>query len=134
MKLELGEAIRLGSMASEKTKFIRHDAGRSCAIGAAEIAVGIVAETYWPEILLPCQHPVTGKSLPLVSIIASLNNGYVWPHCNNGSGLCFPEWTREEIADWVETLERPSQPTIDQPAEQPVDGSVEQPIEQLVEV
>jgi hypothetical protein len=108
--MKLSEAMRLGAMLRPQVKFERHSSFGSCALGAAEDAIGssgsygrlpfelLVAEHHWP-ILLTCQrNPVTGDAWPMNVIVAQLNNGN---YGNHGE-----PWTRERIADWVEGIER----------------------------
>ncbi len=97
------EALRLGSMTTEKTRFTRHaHNGAKCALGAAEFAMGQQwgtpftksAEDMWPFIQTKQIDPITGDLEKVNVIIASLNNGV------HGK-----EWTREAIADWIQPLE-----------------------------
>ncbi len=108
MFIKLSEAIRLGSMSCTKNECFRHASdGSRCALGAAEFAIGITDfehwdETvkYWPILRSMFLSPVSGVLEPLAGIISSLNNGH-----NRRNGADFTSWTREAIADLVETIE-----------------------------
>lgn len=102
--MKLSEAIRLGSMAWPKGDIHLFDGESACSIGAALLAVGeklIPYETkakynrfceLWPEADTNVMLPDTNWSVPLIKAIWSLNDGY--------------RWSRERIADWVESLEK----------------------------
>lgn len=128
--MKLSEAIRLGSMTTEKCigERHRHD-GTKCAIGAAEFAMGISGaevlssfcgtrtarrmETVWPfadKTLVP--HPEAPDHVTSITCcIATLNNGawhsFDWVNAGkcDVQSLKFTPWTREAIADWVATVE-----------------------------
>ncbi len=114
MKLRLSEAIRLGSMLKPKGTgllSVNCAAPAVCAMGAAALAAGLKPVTShqpvideWPWIeTLKVASPVSGGSpLPVVNVIYALNDFY--------------GWTREEIADYVQTIE-PQETAIAQPAE-----------------
>lgn len=101
--LRLSEAMRLGSMLAPKAIGWRHHPdGGTCALGAIEDALGIghgEAEQAFPQLLeRKVTHPVMGRSVTLNWAVATLNNG-----CDGTRH--FAPWTREEIADWLETFE-----------------------------
>jgi hypothetical protein len=123
--MKLSEAMRRGSMMGPQIawKLFGPD-DSSCAMGAAFKGVGISSKgTVFdligigyqifpilqvhpapPVPLHPC--PVdwcTAKTDTMWSIIVDLNN-------NHG-------WTREQIADWVETIERQHEPEQSAPAQ-----------------
>lgn len=89
--LRLSEAIRLGSMLHPQGFGAFRSHGRSCALGAAEDAGFVMTST---EAILtsvqPCPHDCCMSSTVFGAII----------HLNDYHG-----WTREAIADWVETVE-----------------------------
>lgn len=112
--MKLSEAIRLGSMLKPQSDGYFYRNGATCAQGAALDAVGklsladpvkdfnVSMEMYqamrdtWPwacdaheGVSCPC---CCDRGTVLETI----------PHLNNSSGH---SWTREAIADWVETLE-----------------------------
>lgn len=103
--MNLSEAIRLGAMAHPQCcdGFLWRD-GKTCALGAAYLAAGIlhgdkanlgeVAATF-PVMLNPLQKCPACNRRHVVH-----NVGDVVSHLND-----FHLWTREQIADWVETVE-----------------------------
>ena len=119
--MKLSEAIRLGSMllpptGGAKLKVFERDTNdvpfAACALGAAGFAVGITrnimraASTmgdgmdceiarYWPHLVHPTDDPTQadGRKMPLAYVISTLYERM--------------DWTREEIADWVATVEPP---------------------------
>jgi hypothetical protein len=94
--MRLSEAIRLGSML--KPQGFAIDYRTTCAIQAALEAIGKVGTPYafvmdhWPWVSREETNPVSGEVTRVWSIIRELND-------DRG-------WTREQIADWVESLER----------------------------
>lgn len=94
--LKLSEAIRLGAMMTEQTFGEFGDDERTCAIGAAQKALGLPVSAGGPLLHLlgdrsaepPCEH----GSLPwsVGALIIHLNDDDRWP--------------REKIADWLEGL------------------------------
>lgn len=110
--MKLSEAIRLGSMASDQVSGEFWQDGRTCAQGAALLAIGRLETTVmnknhghireaWPWIRTtwaPC--PVAlcpgHRNVSCVQVlIPHLNNDLPWGH----------GWSRESIADWIATLE-----------------------------
>lgn len=101
--MDLSAAIRLGAMMKPQGFGQMFFDGRTCALGAALDAVGIrpenqgryvLATARWPILveLKDIRCPLCGfKSPQLDSGITHLND------CH--------DWTREQIADWVETIE-----------------------------
>lgn len=93
--LKLSEAIRLGAMMTEQTFGEFGDDERTCAIGAAQKALGLPVSAMGPlNDLLgsrgakePCDHPYAWS---VGALIMHLNDDDKWP--------------REKIADWLETL------------------------------
>jgi hypothetical protein len=104
--MKLSEAIRLGAMMKPQgVGWLLRD-GKTCAIGAALDAVGAfgartqssigydLAEKRWGDILrLKAGHPSCEPTIEEVwAVVQNLND-----YCG---------WTREQIADWIETIER----------------------------
>lgn len=121
--MKLSDAIRLGSMLKPQG-FDGRNKARSCALRAAGDAVGISdyldsgALNYaalarrWPILRCPVQHPLAAFADDVMSSIYHLNDKR--------------RWTREQIADWVETLESERQPAVDAATElAAVSGAVE---------
>jgi hypothetical protein len=123
--VKLSEALRLGSMQVRPTNhgdnvLTVHDVdGRpcaACALGTIAIAAGVedisilspdgVSLALFPLLGQDVPSPVGGN--PLVPMPTAIN--YLFEH---------ERWTREQIADWVETIEaKYEQPAKEQP--QPV--------------
>lgn len=109
--MKLSDAIRLGSMMKPQGFVSMLNGGRSCALGAAMDAIGRLngftvtdmAADSWPflndKVGLPCGCDSTDWAWK--DVITHLNDSH--------------EWTREAIADWVQTIED-AQPVL-QPAE-----------------
>ena len=93
--LKLSEAIRLGAMMTEQTFGEFGDDDRTCAIGAAQKALGLPVSDNGPLLHLlharsaaaPCGH---GSTWSVGGLIIHLNDDDRWP--------------REKIADWLEGL------------------------------
>ena len=99
--MRLSNAIRLGAMLYPQGLRNLFQDGRSCALGAALIACGKdpnvvgcdgVAEL-WPYVMVLVSCPVCDERKRAMWQIASF-------HLNDKHA-----WTREQIADWVATLE-----------------------------
>lgn len=107
--MKLSEAIRLGAMMREQGFFSLFDGGRSCALGAAMEAFGIDCGadslkaarllTHFYDTLTILTHRVT---LPCCCNpnVREARVSTVIQHMNDSHKL-----TREQIADWVETIE-----------------------------
>ncbi len=101
--MKLSEAIRLGAMATEQGFGAPSIASNEapCALGAARIAAGLgdhcavdcysVLAYRWPVLYRMVANPVAGRMEYVVDAIWSLNDVH--------------RWTREQIADWIETIE-----------------------------
>lgn len=96
--MKLSEAIRLGAMLKPQiTNGSTRTTDGSCALGAALDAIGVVAGharavCHFPITLSLAVHPVTSKpAMMVLSVVRELNDHH--------------RWTRERIADWVETVE-----------------------------
>jgi hypothetical protein len=106
--MKLSEAIRLGAMMHPQGRMVLFDGVRTCALGAALAAVGkldrdaVIADIFlsWPwlhgmtfgELLVKPQCLCFGDWATVGDMIMMLNDAV--------------GWTRERIADWVETVER----------------------------
>lgn len=115
--MKLSEAIRLGAMNRRqafKAYFCRSE-NTTCAIGAAIDAMGrlgnewtclsAVAEDLFPILVghyVDC--PVTGNTRSVFLLITELNDIH--------------RWTREQIADWVESIEGDYEIQKEQPSVQ----------------
>lgn len=112
--MRLSEAIRLGAMMRPQAKEDLFVGGHSCALGAAYEAIGLMT----PD-TDRCNNPSswhwrTRDAFPLLEEKVSCPIGdcwrtpddlaYVTTHLNDEHG-----WTREAIADWVESVEREQQ-------------------------
>lgn len=129
--MKLSEAIRLGAMATEKgtgSESILSDV-MPCALGAARLAAGIkcdeeseafrLLQEQWPITQTVVNRPTTDIEFhdqvedraTLLSMIWQLND------CSN--------WTRAQIADWVEAIERhaPQVECVPVSAMEPADDS-----------
>jgi hypothetical protein len=99
--MKLSEAIRLGSMMKPQAFGATRDGDGSCALGTALDAVGMTAAHYtdvmreWPHTMDIVSNPVHGRQMMLMSAIRELND------CER--------WTRERIADFVESIEAQSE-------------------------
>lgn len=94
--LKLSEAIRLGAMMTEQTFGEFGDDDRTCAIGAAQKALGLPVSAKGPlngllhsrQADAPCGHG--SATWTVGSLIMHLNDDDKWP--------------REKIADWLEGM------------------------------
>lgn len=118
--MKLSEAIRLGAMLRPQTYEKLFGDGKSCAMGAVLEASGVLA--YGQALDFPqgqkCElmFPILATKVLLPEDVSP------WPHhplyeirvwnavvfLNNNR-----RWTREQIADWVETLEAKEAETIE---------------------
>lgn len=102
--MRLSEAIKLGAMNGPQAFGALHRNGGSCALGAAGDAVGIqwdmndidagvvALHVNFPTLLRRTTCPVSHGHNGVADIMVRLNDLH--------------GWTRERIADWVETVER----------------------------
>jgi hypothetical protein len=104
--MKLSEAIRLGSMIRPQGHGKLMSDGRTCAIGAAAESAGLSMDeekgwkrirSVWPLLDETANHPCPpppchANDWVIANVIVSLNDD--------------ARWTREQIADWVETLEQ----------------------------
>jgi hypothetical protein len=112
-KMRLSEAMRLGAMMVPQGRVHRHinslgnracslsEAVKACALGHAQLAAGIsdinekYAESLWPILLEKLGYPPGIKLCwdpRLIDAITRLNDSF--------------GWTTNQIADWVESIER----------------------------
>lgn len=120
--MRLSEAMRLGSMMKPQGYYNLCRAGATCALGAVGDAIGILdadncnwkpgakapSEWRWMTRLTACpacgatDYPVptsfSTKRRDVQAAITHLNNEH--------------RWTREQIADWIETIEPKEQSTV----------------------
>jgi hypothetical protein len=104
--MKLSEAIRLGAMLKPQTSGVFYRAGKTCANGAALDAIGaldIAANPYCGSRneRLKAEFPLVRTLIPRcpVCFYTSLLE-WVIVHLNDDH-----RWTREQIADWVATVE-----------------------------
>lgn len=120
--MKLSTAIRLGSMLKRQGFGSRISAkrelGTSCALEAAAESLGLDIMRdernepwYYGEIerLYPF---LRGQACPACRAGGTSPGRVIW-HLND-----YHEWTREQIADWVETIEPPDVAVVEAPQEQ----------------
>ena len=129
--MKLSEAIRLGAMLKPQAFGIMFNNGGTCALGAAADALGRLDDIdrevvpFMSEIWPPEWNISTQLGGNLAAIILSKERircpdctriyhavGSVVMHLND-----FHCWTREAIADWVETTEQATVPSLEEPAD-----------------
>jgi hypothetical protein len=117
--MKLSEAIRLGAMLKPQGRAM-HSLFGTCALGAAADSLGILPAVgsnngefgtahmellkRWPILESFEFDPLTGRFEMVRDVVMSLNDK--------------ADWTREQIADWVATIEAQQEATTEQP--QPV--------------
>jgi hypothetical protein len=107
--MKLSEAIRLGAMLKPQAFDALFTGGATCAVGAALDAIGVElldeavcknfppdslwdeAELRFPLLAVVAVHPVDLRHMEVGMLITDLND--------------FHLWSREQIADWVESVE-----------------------------
>src|SRR5688572_14543061 len=107
--MRLSEAIRLGAMLKPQGFRALRDGGRTCAYGAAYEAAGVPFEE-WRKLPKDVAEARLAEVFPIIPTLfhpcpaCGLNfwiaAGIVITHLNDTH-----RWTREQIADWVETIE-----------------------------
>ena len=115
--MKLSEAIRLGAMIRPQSHVASFIGGKSCAQGAAAEACGmkykewasvtnfLLSQYPWAEninVPLPCGCTRDRPLIDSYGAIAHLND-----HMGNH------RWTREQIADWVATIEPQDSPVTE---------------------
>jgi hypothetical protein len=107
-ELKLSSAIRLGAMLKPQAFYDIYDGVGTCAIGAACDAMGQLdwvrelgdAVTLFPVLRVVAGHPFYDQSSwSVCTVVANLNDLH--------------RWTREQIAEWVATVEAQQ---VEQPA------------------
>lgn len=112
--MTLSEAIRIGAMLKPQAFGGCHVTGATCALGAAVEAIGALRlcvngymptddaiaalATRWPYIDSVVSNPITGDGGDLSFVIFELNDTH--------------RWTRDQIADFVESIERSLEPSV----------------------
>lgn len=116
--MRLSEAIRLGAMLKPQGhgELVHH--GRTCALGAALDAVGALCSDYDA---VGIRFPIT-RQVRLGLCPAPGCENYAHGHATVMETVFYlndsHDWTRERIADWVETLEGPQEAaSVDQSVE-----------------
>ena len=113
--MKLSEAIRLGSMLKPQVRDEMFAENGTCALGAAYEAIGLSGNNFhyqvsvpgWMQALIELPAPVCPQCLHeregriLGDVVIHLNDDHYW--------------TREQIADWVETVEAAQEQTQEQP-------------------
>lgn len=107
--MKFSEAIRLGAMLDQQA-YGHLDKDGTCAMGAALKAAGL---NVW-DFVSP--YDAARERFPILNVDAAIPPAYRDRYCNSRShapvdaivvGLNDQmRWTREQIADWVETIER----------------------------
>lgn len=115
--MKLSDAIRLGAMLRPQVRGDYFFAGGSCAMGAAAEACGIVSSRD-PRLLAFEEKTRCDLALLLCPACGapSRTGTNVVIHLND-----LHHWTREQIADWVETVEPKDAPVPVSPALDAVD-------------
>ncbi len=120
--MRLSEAIRLGAMLRPQAFHGLFKDGGSCALGAALDAMGITDEEAFQRRLSLFEGASQIRVMvpPCCRCLVDLHEvDAVIVHLNDTH-----QWTREQIADWVETLEQASAEPAPLAAVDPVDGRV----------
>jgi hypothetical protein len=111
--MRLSEAIRLGAMLRPQVFHAFRTARGTCAFGAAVDAVGLTLDASDPAAIADAligQWPwLQGKRVRCPECTRRRVPGAVISECLNDEH----RWTRERIADWVETLEPAAVPVCD---------------------
>lgn len=119
--MKLSEAIRLGAMLKPQGRELYIDAGKTCAVGAALDAIGVLdwflaqggdPTDWFPELSRDINRPPNSRC-PISGCDdsdARFNIASTIFHLNDDH-----RWTREQIADWVETIEHAHRPDTLEP-------------------
>lgn len=103
--MRLSEAIRLGAMLKPQAFGDYFNSVGTCALGAACEAAGVSCEAigdYERQFLA-----VFAEPCPACGVRPDTGNKYTSGFCNTVLHLNDTHrWTREQIADWVETIEQ----------------------------
>jgi hypothetical protein len=104
--VRLSEAIRLGSMLKPQTFGVFSDDEGTCALGAANEARGRCADD---SDVLTEAYELSARVCPVADCTAFVQGeDNIIPHLNDTH-----RWTRERIADWVQTIEDAQATPID---------------------
>lgn len=100
--MKLSEAIRLGAMLKPQGFDHYEEDGHTCAVGAARDAGGDKAHAQWIQLeaQLKGRCPLCGPVYTEDELFGTYTPVSVVPHLND-----FHRWSREQIADWVQTIE-----------------------------
>jgi hypothetical protein len=121
--MRLSDAIRLGAMTGPQTMGALRRETRTCALGAAYVAAGILNKGDRASMATAlAAFPILGAAAACPHCAWTLRGGsvtvaYLILHLNDHH-----RWTREAIADWVQTLE-PDETTAPQSATGDVRGT-----------
>lgn len=98
----VADHLRLGATIRPQGRLEWFHDGKSCALGAIAEAIGFPYReetSHWDELVARfpilarrVKNPVTHRTDAMITVVFHLNDG--------------DRWTREHIADWVETVER----------------------------
>lgn len=112
--MKLSEAIRLGAMLKPQAFGKLSDGVGTCALGAAEDAVGMSWFAAWP-----LQHPAFTAGCPACKYVPDVIDQATPAHLND-----VHRWTREQIADWVESIEPSTEGDNERTASTPATDAV----------
>lgn len=110
--MKLSEAIRLGAMLKPQAKCLYNASNQgTCAMGAAADAIGVLMESIGVDAIRGTLSGL-GEAWPHLGASDDTRNESVW--LVDGRPLADAiqtrndtyGWTREQIADWVESIER----------------------------
>lgn len=104
--MRLSEAIRLGSMMKPQAHGMAFTGRRTCVFAAAADAIGLLIGTKRRDSL-----PIgTAEAFPILALrVVPPFESTKRTWCVRAAGMALNDehrWTRERIADWVETIER----------------------------
>lgn len=108
--MKLSEAMRLGAMLKPQAFGISFDGRGTCALGAAMDALGKLGTSIWIIQLRPDIRRFQVADCPVCGRVFNANGNQTIPHLNDDH-----KWTRERIADWVESLECAAEETAATP-------------------
>ena len=127
--MRLSEAIRLGAMLKRQAfGAIEDEDGNTCALGAAYDAIGELhrGQGYdwsWACRRFPVLKVLDGsRGRPKCFLCGTFVESII-PHLND-----FHRWTRERIADWIQTLESADEPRASPETADAVREDVEPPV------
>jgi hypothetical protein len=108
--MRLSEAIRLGSMMNPQGFGWFSRGQQTCAIGAAHKAIGGFKNVpeEWAAVLSVASAECPACSHVRITDANSRAGGAIIVHLND-----YHRWSRERIADWVESVERAQTPQVE---------------------